>query len=651
MRTFRAFFILEFKRFFSTRNAAVMLLFLCLCLWLVNFGVTHYQDLKKGSKEFQDVVNEKVRQFPTYDMYGGYGIHLYFMPAPSAILFHNSGLFSQLICRMDVGEILDAYDLFKGKNIFAEKPGKLLDFSGFFLLLGSLIALFYGFEAFRNKEYLRFLASRFWHRRVFALIWFSRVVLLSMYFTFVTLCAVGFLFLRGILVQRSDFGHLVVFLIVKLMLLVFFFTVGCLAGNMQSRLSGLFMVFFWMLSVYFIPSIVTKMVEAGAHNITSNFESELNKLTKLMDFERWAIGEMEKRKKAGEVVTIKDLPQFYTEYFKKIQELESKLLAETEVYVSSNKTFSTLFPSTFYLSLNSEISSRGYQGILEFYRYAAKIKDKFIDFLVKKRSEELAAKEKGQRIKVVSFIKGDENIFEGKSLLPFYFPLGIVVTFLYIVVFSYWAYAVYKRTLFFLPQEEEDGLQDLKIEIEKGVANVVLTRGMSIKHYLYNVLSGKSKGFKGQVLVEGVDIGMVQRKVDFVYLCHPEEMPGDIKSGDFILFILGTLKLPRGYLPKIAEKLKLTGLLHKHLNDLEDEQTGSILLEAALLDRPSIYLLDNFTRGLAGDFVQEFRNRMNRLKAEGAALLYLTNDVFLGRKLGEYILSLKKEAALLRVNL
>lgn len=654
MTTFRAFFILEFKRFLSLRNAAVMLLFLCLCLWLVNFGVTHYRDLKKGSKEFQDVVNEKVKQFPTYDMYGGYGIHLYFMPARTAILFHNSGLFSQLICRMDVGEILDAYDLFKGKNIFAEKPGKLLDFSGFFLLLGSLMAMFYGLDAFRHKEYLRFLSSLFGHCRVFALLWLSRAILMSLYFTSVTLCAFILFQIFGINLSGGDFGYLALFLMTKLLLLIFFFSVGCLTGGMKSlRAAGFFMVIFWLISTYFISATVNKIVEAGVHNMTSNFKSELDKLTTLMDFEKWAIKELKRRRDAGKQVSREELPKFYMSYFKRIQDIDRKILAETTRWVDRHHMWSLLFPSSFYISVNNELSSRGYRNLLDFYNYAFQKKGEFVEYYVEKRPEDMKADKDLTKVDVQPFT-GIEEIFQGKSRLPSYFAPGLVLMLLYILGFSYWSYAAYKRTLFFVPfvpKEEDDGLQDLKIEIEKGVANVVLTRGVSIKHSLYNVLSGKGKGFKGQILVEGVNIGMVQREVDFVYLCHPGEIPGDIKPGDFILFILGALQLPRGYLLQIAEKLKFTGQLHKHLNDLGDEQTGAILLEVAPLMRQHIYLLDNFARGLAGDFVQEFRNRMNQLKADGAAILYLTNDVFLGRKLGDYILSLKKEAALLRVNL
>ncbi|NIM17358.1 MAG: hypothetical protein GTO45_35580 [Candidatus Aminicenantes bacterium] len=105
-------------------------------------------------------------------------------------LFYNRSHFTELTCRIDSGEKLTIYGLFKGKKIFEEKPGKLLDFSGIILILGSFTALFYGFNAFRHTEYIKSLASMHGHQQIFLYILLSCHSYLAPFFPIGT----GFLF-------------------------------------------------------------------------------------------------------------------------------------------------------------------------------------------------------------------------------------------------------------------------------------------------------------------------------------------------------------------------------------------------------------------------------------------------------------------------
>jgi hypothetical protein len=133
MSTFKAFFFLELKRLLVWRKLLPALAFLLFSIYLVIMGIQQYNDMEKGKEKFRELERKKVEQIVNYDQYGMYGFHLFFMPCPLSTLFFNSSHFTELTCHIDSGEKLNTFSLFKGKKVFEEKPGKLLDFSGIIL--------------------------------------------------------------------------------------------------------------------------------------------------------------------------------------------------------------------------------------------------------------------------------------------------------------------------------------------------------------------------------------------------------------------------------------------------------------------------------------------------------------------------------------
>jgi len=117
MTTFRSFLILEFKRLFlSKRNLTVLVIFLVLCIGLVEVGIRQYRDMEKRKETFRELERKKVEQIVNYDQYSGYGFRLFFMPCSLSTLFFNSSHFTELTCSIDSGEKLNIYSLFKKKN-------------------------------------------------------------------------------------------------------------------------------------------------------------------------------------------------------------------------------------------------------------------------------------------------------------------------------------------------------------------------------------------------------------------------------------------------------------------------------------------------------------------------------------------------------
>lgn len=659
MSTFKAFLRFEFNRMLSWRNAWVLVLFFLLSMVLIVLGIVQYKDIETERTEFQKVEKSKVPQWNNYTQYGGYGIYLYFMPSPLSIFFNNTNLFTELTAHVDVGERSNISKSFKGKKIFSHRSREFWDFAGIVLLFGSFMALYYGYEAFRDREYLKFLASLFGEKRVFRLIFVSRLILLCTFISCVTLVGVVLIKIFGIEIKASEFYFIVLFLLLMLLMMAFFLSIGTAAGGfgaaygkMGPKIGRFIFIVMWIGFVYFIPASIDKFAEIGANKIKSNYQSELEKLRNLMDFEDQAIKEVRKiQKETGRKLSREDIARLAEKYsenvFKKVQEIEDNLNKEIRKYIDFHQAFSMLCPSTFYLSVTNEISSRGFENILEFHEFAKDTKDKFLDFYVERKPHHI----KGQPVE--SFVKKDENIYFGEVRVPWNFPWGLLVTFVWIGGMLKLSYFLYRKSLFESPKEIILGLNDLDIDVEEGKSNVVLSRGETVRQHLYNVLSGKNKAFNGRVLIHGKDIVPGNKGIDFVYICHPDEIPGDIKAGNFVSFLGCASRVPKDQVASIWVRLDLNKYGKKSFNELEDNYKlrGQLVLMAGLFKRRNIYVINNLTKGMPADFIQEFAVQLDKLKQEGTSVLYLTNDVFMCNRIGDYTFVLKKDADLMTITI
>jgi ABC-type Mn2+/Zn2+ transport system ATPase subunit len=95
--------------------------------------------------------------------------------------------------------------------------------------------------------------------------------------------------------------------------------------------------------------------------------------------------------------------------------------------------------------------------------------------------------------------------------------------------------------------------------------------------------------------------------------------------------------------------LNLKNIGKESFDKLSDKEKARILLEAVCLKTSDIYMINNYLKGMPSDFAEEFKTRVEELKGKNASILYVTNDVFMGRRLGERLTFLKTEAALASV--
>jgi ABC-type transport system involved in multi-copper enzyme maturation permease subunit len=414
-----------------------------MCLYFVQKGINQYRTIIEDKEKFLETERLKTDLYFSYSVYANYGFRLQFLPSPLSVLFVNSTVISELSSNVDVASLLNIYKSYKGRVLFAEQSGGFKDFSGIILLFGSMIVLYFGFETFLNKDYFRFISGFIQPRRMFYSIIGSRLVLLLVYFL---VCVAGSLLLIGlnrIDLMRNEYRHLNYYLLVMSAMLIFFFILGLVAGTLKSRFIGFFLLIsIWFVFVFLIPGIIQSLIADSSENITSSYDLELKKLQAHMGFERKAMeaqGVLENSKENTQ--SERDLMESYWKNeLRKIQGLEKNMENDMRTNIRNFQIMSSVVPSSFYISVGNEVSSRGYKNFVDYFSYLQKLKEGFVRFYIDKRFY-------SNFDDVELYIKGEENIYYSRNLLPDYFIWGICLNLIYIILSIGFAYYRFNRCL------------------------------------------------------------------------------------------------------------------------------------------------------------------------------------------------------------
>lgn len=443
MKTLYTVFFLELRRIFSKRNIIILILFLLLCLYFVQKGIQHYRVIIDKKEKFLETERLKTELYISYALYATYGFRLLFVPSPLSVLFLNSTVISELSSNVDVASLLNIYKSYKGRVLFAEKSGGFKDFSGIILLFGSMMVLYLGFETFLNKDYIRFISGFIQPRKLFWSIVGSRMMLLIVYFLIIVFGSLVLIDLYRIQLMHNEYQHLKYYLLVMAIMLIFFFILGMVAGTVKSKFTGFFMVIlFWFVFVFLIPGIIQSLISESAENITSGYDLELKKLQAHMGFEVRAMEEQGVLENAKEnTQSEKDLMEgYWKNEVRKIQGLERNMENDMRKNIRNFQKMSLVVPTSFYISAGNEISSRGYKNFVDFFRYLQELKEGFIRFYIDKRFYSNIEE-------VELFIKGEENIYYSRNLLPDCFLQGLLVSLFYIGSLIGFAYYRFNRSL------------------------------------------------------------------------------------------------------------------------------------------------------------------------------------------------------------
>ena len=593
---FKRFFHLETLKLLDKKKLVIIILFYLLAVYFIQSGVISYKEGLEEIKRFQEFEKIRIDSFQYYDQYGTYGFRLLYVPGPLSALFSNAGIFTtNLNAFIDSGERMKIYEPFKGKNAFIGYTSIFLNLSGLIFLLGTLLSLFYGFESFQDRDYLKFLDSVGSRKRIFAFLLVSRLLLILLCCLTITVTISLLYLINGLTV---NIGHVILYGLVIFVLLSFFLLVGMLAGTLKSKRVGLISVFgIWLFFVFGLPAIAGKIVYNRSESMMSVYKMDNEKFKLLMRFEKKAKDEAGKmdRNKTNTDIRRKLFNYLWDNEFKEIMKYENIMLTDMKGVVTFHYNLSLIFPTTFFLSVNNEISGRGYENLIAFYEYALKHKIGFIEFYADKSFFS------GDKT-VKPYLRGNENIFHVSSLLPGNFGFGLVIGFFWVIFSALISWIFFSRMLDRRPDIEtfpgeikEAERQGIQINlIKENKMTVVFTFDPVRIHEVYQRL----KGLIGRVvLVPG-----------------PQALPGDVKVKNLFKFF--GLDVPESLNP----------LRDKFCDRLNQDDRSLLILEIVKELPAKSLIFDQFLTGLSEHMKKYFLNFLENHK-KGRKIVYMTNCV------------------------
>ncbi|NIM15993.1 MAG: hypothetical protein GTO45_28665 [Candidatus Aminicenantes bacterium] len=670
MRTLKSSLRFEWKGLFTRKNVIVMLLLLVIALYFCQGGIYRYKHIVDAGKEFQEVEISKVESYFSYTYYGVAGLRILFLQCPLYIFFYNSAGITELTSHIDSGDVLDIDSSMEGKNLFIHnKLGfRYTDFSGILILLGSLLSLLLGYESFKHLKFqksLNCLANPF---RTYLPVILARALLLLVFLAVTLVCAFFLIMLNGISFTPFLHHYFSYFAVLNGVIL-FFYALGAVMGARRLKnyvflkCAGL-----WFVFAILIPVIINSVIEKKAEKLESQYRVELAKLNQLMGFEKRALdegGKLDLSKKNSDI-TKKIIESYWCKEFKRIQQIDKAYEKAMRKISQLYHRYSLFFLSTFYLSSTSEISSAGYESALDFYRYSRKLKQEYVRYYLDKKfytNEE----------KVENFINCDENVYMSSGKLSPYFGWGLAWTYLVTLLLFVWGYFRFKKALYSLELERKKTRKRKKrskpgkpgavkevqpvqppeipeLNLAAGQYRVLesIRSNQSFPAVLYNLFSGRiseavKSRYNGKIRFEGKDITTspiaLQLNQSFVYLCHPDNIPGEIITGNLVKlfndFLQAAIKsgAKEAKTGTLIEKLRESDLLdideilEEKFGDLEDIEKFEIMVTFAELYNARIYLFDHILHDMPVKAYLRLKQVMEKLSEGGSLVVNIVGDV------------------------
>jgi hypothetical protein len=435
-----AFLRFEQRRIFGEKKSLIFLIFIAIfSAYFVWSGFDEFQQFQADKQIFLRFEKEKIGQFVTYAQYGGFGFRLLYEASPLNVFFVNSSVIQDVESNIDSLEAIKIESSFKGKKLFLRR-GFFKDFAGIPFVFGSLLMLYLGSLATVSPAYLRFMKGRISLRRLYFLTTAARLFWLDLFFLSLGLGLFLLVRFAGIAFSASESSIFIHFLLFLVLLLDFFY----LLGQFTAALVNFHKVFFlwflivWFLCIFLLPEMSRISVFNESRALESAEKVNLEKFRALMALEK-KFRDYLKMNPSMPLDQIKRMQkqfavQFINSSYLMNTGLESKYQREVEQVIAGHERLSVFFPTTYYQFLTGEVSGKGYFGYLDFMDYIMRLRNRFIQFYLKKRYEENDAA-------VESFVKNGENVFHSRSRLPGSFRLGILATALYcalLFVLAYW---------------------------------------------------------------------------------------------------------------------------------------------------------------------------------------------------------------------
>ena len=629
MTSFLSIINIEWKRFWRPRNVIILTFFVITAIYFLMYGILEYKDILKVKEEFKNVEQQKVDKYVNYNHYGSQGFRILFLPSPVSVFFHNSAKFSLLTANVNVAERLDIDVSLKGKGMLREKSFSYSDFAGIYILIGILMVLLYSFEGFCSREYLKLLNFKKDIKKVYISVFLARFFIINLFFLAVLLLAVLLVMIAGVHLSGVDFLFMAASFGFWLLISFFMSVIGAIVASINHRGTGLIALFItWFLLVFLIPNVINNISASNAGAIPSNYRNELDILTELWNFEK--IAEEKNIKFSEESRTTKPLTDvvddFIKDQYKNMQRIDDKLVNITAEKIDAGQKLAMVLLTSFYNSVRSELSSKGYGSIAAFYRCAKELKHRFSMFY---RWKKFQTKE----TKVENFIKGEENIYYARPQLPPYFLLGVIIHALIAVVLFYLSLVLNRRVIYRIAEYKCPPGKAEPLFLKQGKCKILKVIGESFKDYFLNLVTGNTREIKrskyqypGQVYLEEEKITAAAKKVATFYIPLLECIPLDIRGFDFLAYFSSLSGNKGKTLGELLTGLGVADLLKKRFWHLDNVDRLKVLFAAASLVDAEVYLLYDLSRQMPGEGLILIKDKLEELAKKGAVVIFLTTE-------------------------
>jgi ABC-type branched-subunit amino acid transport system ATPase component len=597
---------IEFNRHLNRWTIAAMLVFLLLGTIILQVGIDKHKIDLKHQEEFINTEMKKVLRYINYHQVGIFGFRRLLEPIPLAAAFYNSITLNELLAFIDNGVRLKHMELKVGKNLFEKPFGGSLDLSWYFLIFGSLAISAWGFFALRNIQFLRYLMNFTGEKNVYWGIILARIIMIFLFLAAAFLLYRLQYLINGMGLDFNEITGLLTFFLMTALVWVFFLGLSTACGAIRDwRIGAVILGVLWILLVLIWPEVLSVIVsKKAAATMKSAYKHEIRKIEKLMEFEKEAF-EYSGRYKTREEKIEADKrmgEKWWDKDFKEIEKLEAEMFEKTREIARSFQSWNIFNPVTHYKSVNNELSSRGYNAYLEFYRENQEIHKGFLRYyLDKKRYESYT--------KVVPYLSKEQLVSRSKVSLPAYFVPGLILNLAIIAGVLFLAYLRFNRSLFPVP-EKGVTTENAVFTLTKGMIFGLIMYCLNLKNQFLNVFYGCFKEFRGKITIDGQNI-VTREKKRFVYI----PCPSRIYNATRIRHLLS-----------LASKVSVPGIdiKKKVFGDLKDLEKARLLLAIAQSIKTGIIILDDFAEGLASDF--EYTEIVREIKSDDNLIISLSSN-------------------------
>jgi len=567
----------EIRRNFNRSYFIILVIFVILGLLVIQIGVEMNKIEIKRQAEFNDVEYKKIDRYLNYTQYGIYGFRMLMISSHINVLYHKSTTLRDLEAFIDTGVRLSFSTPQVGALLFQKPTGGNFDFSWYLLFFGSLIVSIWCFLTFKDEGFLNSLVSFSSVNIAFWGIFLSRIILLIIAMLILLGAVLAIFFVNRIILSCAEILGL--FLTFFQALVVYLFLIPLIAwAGMNKKMvnGGIIALLMWAIILFVLPEAFDSFFALMANKeMKSRYRHEMEKTSILMEFEKKGYEKMSRykdieQKKASDR---REAEHYWKYELKKIVKIELIRMAETEKFISRFQYLSSLNPVSWYKSVNNELSSKGYNSLMSFYRNNQNLQKRFLRYYFDNKYYRNYSK-------VIPFLSKGENVFHGYVSLPEYYAVGIFVNMLFVCLFFFLCHKGFKKMLF-PSYAKKDAFSKLKFNLLPGMIYWGLDK--PLKEQLLSHFSGV-KSNSNINLSFSETIFKPGEKINFRYFPTPEDLPEEVKVMD-ILRLFYTLEKQTA--------LVRHNLSQKKIKELSRIQKIEVLSAIAELCDADMYVYDN----------------------------------------------------------